>query len=342
MNHRSARTFSDQMVAGKAQSEASPSDFDDSRLKVIAQVIASHRSSAGIGPLRPRADFSADAPGDQHELKPQPGLDSRCGPTALAPDALPSPAARRVTRTEPACFRSRTAAWCCCASPPRAGASIPQCVPPIQQVLRDLARGRPFPTCGMAGAGNSRQPRLGQRARATARRSTRGLRRRERPDLHLRLHRRRVRSTSTARPSPAPGGRMAGDTVTEFSPAAKAQLGTWDTSFDDDYAAWLAALPPPAPPPTPATEAQAMDASTFLALALACAPQVHADTARALVSVESGFNPWAIGVVGGALVRQPRTPRRGAGHGQGPAGRRLELQRRPRRRSTSATSSGSA
>ncbi len=49
-----------------------------------------------------------------------------------------------------------------------------------------------------------------------------------------------------------------------------------------------------------------MDASTFIALALACAPQVHADTTRALVSVESAFNPWAIGVVGGALARQPR------------------------------------
>jgi len=49
-----------------------------------------------------------------------------------------------------------------------------------------------------------------------------------------------------------------------------------------------------------------MDASTFLTLVLACAPQVHAGTARALVSVESAFNPWAIGVVGGALVRQPR------------------------------------
>ena len=49
-----------------------------------------------------------------------------------------------------------------------------------------------------------------------------------------------------------------------------------------------------------------MDAASFAALALACAPQVHADTARALVSVESGFNPWAIGVVGGVLERQPR------------------------------------
>lgn len=49
-----------------------------------------------------------------------------------------------------------------------------------------------------------------------------------------------------------------------------------------------------------------MDAATFLSLALACAPQLHADTARALVSIESAFNPWAIGVVGGALARQPR------------------------------------
>ena len=49
-----------------------------------------------------------------------------------------------------------------------------------------------------------------------------------------------------------------------------------------------------------------MDPTTFIALVLACAPNVHATTAKALVSVESGFNPHAIGVVGGALVRQPR------------------------------------
>jgi type IV secretion system protein VirB1 len=50
----------------------------------------------------------------------------------------------------------------------------------------------------------------------------------------------------------------------------------------------------------------AMDAVTFAALALACAPLVHAGTAQALVKVESAFNPFAIGVVGGALMRQPR------------------------------------
>lgn len=48
-----------------------------------------------------------------------------------------------------------------------------------------------------------------------------------------------------------------------------------------------------------------MDASTFISLAMACAPQVHLTTAHALVSVESAFNPWAIGVVGGALRHQP-------------------------------------
>ena len=40
-------------------------------------------------------------------------------------------------------------------------------------------------------------------------------------------------------------------------------------------------------------------------LVLTCAPLVAQDTARALIQVESGGNPFAIGVVGGALVRQP-------------------------------------
>jgi type IV secretion system protein VirB1 len=50
-----------------------------------------------------------------------------------------------------------------------------------------------------------------------------------------------------------------------------------------------------------------MDLTTFLALVLACAPHVHSQTARAIVSVESSFNPYAIGVVGGVLDRQPAT-----------------------------------
>lgn len=42
-------------------------------------------------------------------------------------------------------------------------------------------------------------------------------------------------------------------------------------------------------------------------LLLACAPLIAPDTARALIAVESAGNPFAIGVVGGSLVRQPRT-----------------------------------
>jgi type IV secretion system protein VirB1 len=50
-----------------------------------------------------------------------------------------------------------------------------------------------------------------------------------------------------------------------------------------------------------------MDPASLMALALTCAPAVHPQTARALVSAESSFNPHAIGVVGGRLERQPRT-----------------------------------
>jgi hypothetical protein len=39
---------------------------------------------------------------------------------------------------------------------------------------------------------------------------------------------------------------MAGDTVTEYTPPAKARLGTWDTRFEDDYSAWQAMQPTPA------------------------------------------------------------------------------------------------
>ncbi len=45
------------------------------------------------------------------------------------------------------------------------------------------------------------------------------------------------------------------------------------------------------------------------ALLLACAPLIAPDTAQAMISVESRGNPFAIGVVAGSLVRQPRSLR---------------------------------
>lgn len=50
-----------------------------------------------------------------------------------------------------------------------------------------------------------------------------------------------------------------------------------------------------------------MDPSALLSLAALCAPLVAPSTAYALMRVESGFNPYAIGVVGTSLQRQPRT-----------------------------------
>jgi type IV secretion system protein VirB1 len=44
----------------------------------------------------------------------------------------------------------------------------------------------------------------------------------------------------------------------------------------------------------------------FNSLAQQCAPGVNPTTLQAVVRTESSFNPFAIGVVGGRLVRQPR------------------------------------
>jgi type IV secretion system protein VirB1 len=43
----------------------------------------------------------------------------------------------------------------------------------------------------------------------------------------------------------------------------------------------------------------------FVVMAQQCAPMIHPITLQAVVRTESGFNPYAIGVVGGRLERQP-------------------------------------
>lgn len=45
----------------------------------------------------------------------------------------------------------------------------------------------------------------------------------------------------------------------------------------------------------------------FQSLAQQCAPLVEPTTLQAIVRTESSFNPYAIGVVGGRLARQPKT-----------------------------------
>jgi hypothetical protein len=124
--------------------------------------------------------------------------------------------------------------------------AIPQCVEPIRQLLRDLARGRPFPTCPMSGSGNTANHQW-----ATAPGNC--------PPQYTQVYEGDSSRTYACDYAGAVSVTIDGalwsrtwwgglrETVTEFMPAAKTRLRTWDTRFDDEYAAWLG-LQPLAPP----------------------------------------------------------------------------------------------
>jgi hypothetical protein len=124
--------------------------------------------------------------------------------------------------------------------------SIAQCVPPIRQVLRDLARGRSFPTCDLAGSGNSASHAWAIAPSYCPPQYTRSY-----DDVDGRHYYCDYTGAVSVSVNGAPFARtwwtMSGDTATEFSPEAKTQLGTWDTRYDDDYAAWLATQSSSAP-----------------------------------------------------------------------------------------------
>ena len=133
----------------------------------------------------------------------------------------------------------------CLAAP--SWSAIAQCVPPVTLVLRDLARGRPFPTCAMAGAGNSASLQWASAPGNCPPQYVSSV------DLENGTSYSCAYSGAvTVNIDGAPWSRtwwnFGGQTVTEFSPDAKARMGSWNTQFDDDYAQWLAWLPPPQPP----------------------------------------------------------------------------------------------
>lgn len=124
--------------------------------------------------------------------------------------------------------------------------AIPQCVPPVQQLFRDLARGKPFPTCGMSGAGNTANHAWSNAPTFCPPQYTRVIDGESAP-IYQCDYSGAISVSINGAPFSRTWWSFGGDSVTEFSPAAKTQLGTWDTRFDDDYANWLASLPPPAP-----------------------------------------------------------------------------------------------
>jgi len=133
----------------------------------------------------------------------------------------------------------------CLAAP--SWSSILQCVAPIQQLFDDLAHGRPFPSCSMSGAGNRGSHRWSDPPAFCPPQYTHsvdlesGTRYSCDYDGAVEINIDGVMWSRT-------WWRMSGGTSTDFSPAAKSQLSTWDTRFDDDYAAWLAAQGPANPP----------------------------------------------------------------------------------------------
>ncbi|MEH0164800.1 hypothetical protein ABT392_13520 [Paucibacter sp. JuS9] len=123
--------------------------------------------------------------------------------------------------------------------------SIPQCVPTITQLLRDLARGKTFPNCAMVGSDNTASHAWASAPGFCPPQYTRLPAGSKGPRYYC-DYAGAVSVTVNGTPFARTWWSMDGSTVTEFSPAAKAQLGSWDTRFDDDYAAWLANQPPPA------------------------------------------------------------------------------------------------
>lgn len=121
--------------------------------------------------------------------------------------------------------------------------AIPQCVPPIREVLRDLARGRSFPTCSMAGAGNSATHAWARAPGRCPPQYTRILPGPAGPIYFCDFHG-AVSVSINGDLFATTWWSRRGDTVTEFTAAAKVQLGQWDTRFDDDHAAWLATQTP--------------------------------------------------------------------------------------------------
>jgi hypothetical protein len=121
--------------------------------------------------------------------------------------------------------------------------AIPQCVSPVRQLFRDLKRGRPFPTCAMAGNGNSARHAWAVAPTNCPPQYTRQLDG-ESNTTYSCDYSGVVSVSINATPFARTWWNLAGDTVTEFSPAAKTALGSWDTRFDDEHAAWLTASPP--------------------------------------------------------------------------------------------------
>lgn len=120
--------------------------------------------------------------------------------------------------------------------------SVPQSVSPIRKVLRDVARGKAFPTCGMSGTGNCAWHAWARAPGNCPPQYTR-VNETESGPIYTCDYTGAITVSIDGKPFTRTWWDMGGDTVTDFSPMAKSQLGSWDTKYDDDRAAWQRSRP---------------------------------------------------------------------------------------------------
>ena len=160
--------------------------------------------------------------------------------------------------------------------------NISQCVPPVRQALRDLMLGRGFPVCGFASAPShsitlpvwSGAPATSGSPAPTAPASSQATLRWAEGDFCPPQYRTIVEGESTSTTLCAFAGAievtiggqlwnrtwwsMTGDSVTEWTPAARASMpqASADDRFEREYEVWRAqqGTSTPAPTPVPQTE----------------------------------------------------------------------------------------
>lgn len=127
--------------------------------------------------------------------------------------------------------------------------NIAECKPPVEEAMHELEMGHPFPGCPMSSDGNqathqwAAPPAYCPPQYAHAVETENGI-----------AYWCDYVGAITVIVNGALWSRTwwawSTDSVTEFSPEAKVQLGTWDVRFENEYAAWLASNPPSLPPCT--------------------------------------------------------------------------------------------
>ena len=134
--------------------------------------------------------------------------------------------------------------------------NIGACRGEVEQALRDVARGRGFPECGMGGDSRAANTFISPDRCPLQYRTEIQL---ESGVMYVCPFSGVIDAVVAGQPWSRTWWAPDGDSATEWLPAAKAQFagdpGAMDARFDRDYTAWLAVQPPPQPHTRPRVEA---------------------------------------------------------------------------------------